>query len=105
MDGPIRLLVWATQALVMAGAILALGSVRHCMATRRRAWFFWGLYSWAGFGAVLGIAQIVVIVIGCPPLPVMRILLWLDRTVLLTGYLAIVVSCYQMQKTRQSGGQ
>ncbi len=53
---------------------------------------------WLTVSLVLSVASTIVIIIGCPPLPVMRIVVWLDRFTLVVGFLSVGATSTQVIK-------
>ena len=100
MDPNTVLLVIATQAFVVLCNLVAFFLVRRYISRMDpiRRWRHLALLSWLSLGLFIAVLQVVVIIIGCPPFPVMRLLLWLDRTNLVAGYIAMALTAWQLRK-------
>lgn len=93
------ILTAATQALLLLAVLVSVAVTHRCFREdKRRSWRLLGLSRWLVLGFVVSLIETAVVIIGCPPLPVMRILLWLDRTVLFIGYLTIALTSWQLMK-------
>lgn len=94
------LLVVVTQLFVTACNLVALlitrRMVRQIPSVKR--WRHLAILAWLKVALLLAVLQVAIIVIGCPPLPVMRLLLWLDRTSLVVGFIAIIATAWQLWK-------
>lgn len=93
------ILICATQVLVLLGLAVALWFAHRCYREFPvKRWRQRVMLMWLSAGLVTSLIQCVIIIIGCPQLPVFQLLMWLDRTVLFTGYLAHGLTCWQLSK-------
>ena len=97
--------ILATQAIMLLALVVALWFAHRCYREFPvKRWRQRAILLWLSAGLLTSLAQCVIITIGCPQLPVMRLLLWLDRTVLVTGYLAHGLTCWQLSKYYRGQG-
>jgi len=89
----------ATQVMLWLGVSFAMYWTYQCyrdFPTKR--WRLMTTMTWLVVGLVASAASTVTIIIGCPTLPVMRIVVWIERTTLLVGYLGVGATSFQVIK-------
>ena len=88
-----------TQALLWAGLGFALYWTHQCYRDfPEKRWRMLGIMVWLSFSTATSIISTVATLIGCPTLPVMRIVVWVDRTALFVGFLGVGVTGYQVTR-------
>jgi len=105
MDATQLWMLIVSQAFVWASLGFAVYWVKKCcsLAPGKR-WRISGIMAWLMIGVVMAAANTIVIAVGCPPLPVMRITVWIDRVALLIGYIVIAYTYKQVAKFYGSVG-
>lgn len=99
------ILLIATQVLLWLSLGWALYWTHQCyhdFPTKR--WRLLAIMAWLSFGLLASFVCTVAIIVGCPTLPVMRIVVWVDRTATIIGYTAVGFTSYQVIKFYRGQG-
>lgn len=88
-----------TQAILAGGTLWSYRKVREVCAERpEKKWRWLALEVWLLVCVLSLVASTVVIAIGCPALPVMQIVSWIDRVVMSLGIVFVGVTAMQMSR-------